>query len=82
MPFRGAQNKACLLRNHCILGGPQTRGPKQKWLPHPYLLGGAKRGQKSDVSLVFLGIPQQGDRLRGGCLTRAFLGNPKEGITL
>ena len=45
--FSGAQKRAELLCNPCILGGPQyqARGQNQKkWLPHPYLLGGSKEG--------------------------------------
>ena len=44
--FSGAQNRAEVLRNPCILRGPQRqeRGENQKWLPHPYLLGGPKQG--------------------------------------
>ena len=40
--FSGAQKRAQLLRNPCILGGPQQqeRGQNQKWLPYPCLLGG------------------------------------------
>ena len=35
-----------LLRNPCILGGPQrqVRGQNQKWLPCPCLLGGPEQG--------------------------------------
>ena len=45
--FSGAQNKAELLCNPCILGGPQRQAREQnqkKWLPHPGLLGGRKEG--------------------------------------
>ena len=44
--FSGAQKRAELLRNPCILGDPQrqARGENQKWLPHPSLLGGPKEG--------------------------------------
>ena len=42
LAFSGAQKKAELLRNPCILGDPQreARGQNQKWLPHICLLGG------------------------------------------
>ena len=38
--FSGAEKRAELLRNPCILGDPQRqpRGEKQKWLPHACLL--------------------------------------------
>ena len=44
--FLGAQKGAGLLRNPCILGGPQhqARGENQKWIPHPCLPGGPKTG--------------------------------------
>ena len=44
--FSRAQSGAEVLRNPCILGGPQhqAQGENQKWLPHPYLLGGPKQG--------------------------------------
>ena len=44
--FPGAQEKAEILCNPCILGDPQrkARGENQKWLPQPYFLGGPKKG--------------------------------------
>ena len=44
--FLGAQKRAELLRNPCILGGPQRQahGENQNGLPHPCLLGGPKEG--------------------------------------
>ena len=44
--FSGAQKRAELLRNPCILGypQPQARGENQKWLPHPCILKGPKEG--------------------------------------
>ena len=38
LAFSGAQKRAELLRNPCILGDPQrqARGQNQKWLPHPH----------------------------------------------
>ena len=44
--FSGAQKWAELLRNPCILGGPQrqARAENQNSLPHPYLLRGPKVG--------------------------------------
>ena len=46
LAFCGAQKRAELLRNPCILGDPkrQARGENQKWLPHPCLLWGPKEG--------------------------------------
>ena len=47
--FSGAQKRAEVLRNPCILGGPQCQawGGNQKWLPHPYLLGGPEEGRSA-----------------------------------
>ena len=44
--FAGAQKRAELLHNPCILGDPQrqARGENEKWLPHPCLLWGPKEG--------------------------------------
>ena len=44
--FSGAQKRAELLRNPCILGGPlgQVRGQIKNWPPNPLLLGGPKEG--------------------------------------
>ena len=44
--FSGAEKRAELLRNPCILGGPERHGwgENQKWLHHPCLLGGPKEG--------------------------------------
>ena len=39
--FSGAQMRAEVLRNYCVLGGPYEG---QKWLPHPCLLGGQHEG--------------------------------------
>ena len=46
LAFFGAQKRAELLRNPCILEDSQrqARGENQKWLPHPCLLGGPKEG--------------------------------------
>ena len=43
--FSGACKRAALLRDPCILGGPQrqARGENQKWLPPPCLLGNPKK---------------------------------------
>ena len=44
--FSGAQKRAEVLRNPCILGDPQrqARGQNQKWLPHLCIRGGPKEG--------------------------------------
>ena len=58
-------------RQNCILGDPQQRGAKsevfpnigeqnQKWLPHPYLLGGPKEGGSAMSPLRSRGPLQKG----------------------
>ena len=44
--FSGAQKRAELVRNPCILGDPQpqARGENQKWLPDPCILKRPKEG--------------------------------------
>ena len=81
--FLGAQKGAGLLRNPCILGGPQrqARGENQKWLPRPCLPPPPKRGRDCGVTPAFSGIPntKRGEKIRSGYLTPAFLGGPKRG---
>ena len=76
--FSRAQSGAEVLRNPCILRGPQhqERGENQKWLPHPYLLGGPKTGRKCYVIPAFSGVPnaKRREKIRSGCLTPAFSG--------
>ena len=74
--FSGAQTRAELLRNPCILEGPQrqARGENHKWLPHPHLLGGPKRGRNCCVNPAFSGVPnaKHGEKIRSGCLSPVF----------
>ena len=66
----GAHKWAEMLRQPCILGGPQQRGQNQS---------GPKRGQKCCITPYILGVPQtNGDKIRIGCLNPAFWG-PKRG---
>ena len=59
--FSGAQKRAEVLCQPCILGGsPNTRGQKQNWLPHPCLLGGPKEGGNATSPLHSLGSPTKG----------------------
>ena len=82
-----AQKGAKMLYHPCILGGPQhqARGAasqvvpnegeqNQKWLQHPCLLGGRKEGGWATSPLHSWGSPTKGNKIRGGCLTRAFSG--------
>ena len=57
--FSGAQKRVEVLRNPCILGGPQrqAQGENQKWLPHPCLLGGPKEGGIATQPLHSRGSP-------------------------
>ena len=77
--FGGDQKRTELLCTRGVNVGAQRRGRNQKRLPHPYMLGGPKRGQKCCVPIVFSWVPEQGDRFRSGCLSRASIMGPKEG---
>ena len=71
----GAQKRAEVLRNPCILGDPQrqARGENQKGLPSR----GPKRGWNCYVTHAFSGIPnaKRREKIRSGFR----LGGPKEG---
>ena len=73
----GAQKTAELLRSRCVLNGSQRRGQNQKFLPHLCLLGGAKRGHEWYGTPALSRMPEQGEKIRNGCLTPAFSGAKK-----
>ena len=77
LAFSGAQKRAELLRNPCILGGPQrqARGENQKRLPHPCLLG----GRTCYITPAFLGGPQHRGENQKWLPQPRLLGGPKEG---
>ena len=61
-PNRGAKSKVAhkwaeVLHHPCVLGGPQTRGQSQWW---------PTSGRKCYITPAFLGVPQQGDKVKGG----------------
>ena len=58
--FSGAQKRADLLCKPGVRRRAQTRGQNQNRLPHPCLLGGAKRGRNYYVPLAFSKSPKQG----------------------
>ena len=67
--------------NPCILRGPrcQARRENYKWLPHPCLPRGPKRGRDCYITCAFWRIPstKHGEKIRSGYLTPAFLGAQK-----
>ena len=77
LAFSGAQKWAEVLRKPCILVGPQTRGPNQKWLPHPRPLKGLTSGRKCWVAPEFSGVPKQRGKIGNGYLSHAFSGAHK-----
>ena len=101
--FSGAQKRVEMLRHPCILEGPQcqARGAKsevvpnkgeqnQKWLPHPYLLGGPKEGRNATSPLHSEGsptpstgskkvVPNKGEQNQKWLPHPYLLGGPKEG---
>ena len=60
-PNKGTKSKVAhkwaeLLHHPCVLGGPQTREQSQRW---------PTSGQNSYITLAFLGVPKQGDKVKG-----------------
>ena len=74
----GAQKRAEMLRQPCILGGPQQRGTKSKVATSPLPSWGPQRGRKCYVRPMCSKIPNQADKIRSGYLTLACRG-PKRG---
>ena len=80
--FSGARKRAVLLRNHCILGGPQrqARGTKSKKPASPLpSRGPTKLGKMLHHTCHSRGspTPRAGNKIRSGCLTTAFSGAHK-----
>ena len=79
--FSRAQNRAELLRNPCILGGPrrQARGKIQVFATSPVPSPGSKTGQNCYVTPAFSRVPdaKRGDISRIGHLTCPFSGDQK-----
>ena len=75
LAFSGAQKRAEVLRNPCILGGPQhqVRGENQKRLRSR----GPKRGRKCYVTPAFSEVPnaKREEKFRSGCLFGCPKGN-------
>ena len=55
LAFSGAQKRAELLHNPCILGGPkrQAQGENQNWLPNPCLLRGPE-SKEENITIGYL----------------------------
>ena len=62
--FSGAQKRAEVPRNPCVLGGGggQTRRPNQNWLPHPDLSGAQRRAEMLRHPCVLGGSPKKGTK--------------------
>ena len=61
-PNKGTKSKvahkwAKVIHHPCVLGGPQTRGQSQRW---------PTSGQNCYITPAFLGVPKQGDKVKGG----------------
>ena len=83
--FSGGQRRAKVLRNPCVLGGPQKRGTKSEMATSPLPSRGAKRGRNSYISPAFSGVPNKEEEnqkwlphpcLLGGAKSAAVLRNP------
>ena len=67
-------------KSYVTLSGVPNKGEEnQKWLPHPYLLGGPTEGGNATSPLHSRGSPTKGNKIRSGYLTLAFSGGTKEG---
>ena len=77
LAFSGAQKRAEMTHHPHILRDPQQRGAKsqvvpnkggqyQKWLPHPYLLGGPKEGGNDTSPPHSQGSPTKGSKITSG----------------
>ena len=75
--FSGGHKWVELLRNLCILGGPQKRGTKSEVATSPLLYEGATSGRNCNVTPNFSGVPRIGDRIRSGHFTPTFSGAHK-----
>ena len=61
-PNKGTKSKVAhkwaeVLHHACVLGGPQARGQSQRW---------PTSGQNCYITPAFLGVPKQGDKVKGG----------------
>ena len=61
-PNKGTKSKvpqkwAEVLHQHCVLGGPQTRGQSQRW---------RTSGHNCYITHAFSGVRKQGDKVKGG----------------
>ena len=76
--FSGAQKRAEVLHNPCILRGPQTKGDKIRIGGLTAAFWGAQKRAEVLRNPCVLGSPQtKGDKIRIGCLTPAFSGAQK-----
>ena len=60
--FLGAHNWAKSQHYPCVFGGPPKRGQNQKWLHHPYLLGGPQVGDFATLPLHPQGPLEEGTK--------------------
>ena len=73
LAFSGAQKRAEMRCNPDVPRGPQVGGQNQKWLHHPYLLGGPKTSWKCSMTLSgFITRAFSGAQKRNCYITRAF----------
>ena len=72
LPFQGRKRGRKCYITTAFSGVPNKREQNQKWMPQPRLLGGAKGGKCAITLLHSRGSPTKGNKIRSGCLTRAF----------
>ena len=81
LPSRGPKKRRKCYVTLAFSGVPNTtrREQNQKWLPHPCLLGGPKKGGNATCPLHSRGspTPSAGNKIRIGCSIPAFSGAQK-----
>ena len=77
--FSGAQKRAELRHNPCILGDTGKRGTKSEVAASPPPSRRPKRGWNCDITPAFSGIPNKGERNQKWLPHPYLLGGPKEG---
>ena len=75
--FSGAHKMVEMLCNPCVLEDPPKKGTKSEVAAPPLPSWGPKRGHNCYVTLAFPGVPNKGDKIRGGYLTHALSGAHK-----
>ena len=77
LPSRGPKRGRKCDITPAFRGSPTKGEQNQKWLSHPYLLGGPKEGGNATSPRHSRGSPTKGNKITSGCLNPAFSGAEK-----